>query len=70
MMPDEQIYRSIQQLPDPFREELYDFIQYLLMKVEKQERMAWMGISLASAMRGMETEETLYNLSDLKVVFE
>jgi Protein of unknown function (DUF2281). len=63
----EKIYHSIQQLPSALQEELFDFVQYLLLKAERQERAEWAALSLTSAMRGMEHEEPLYDLSDLKV---
>jgi len=70
MTLDERIYQSIQALPKSFQKELLDFAQYLLMKAERLESQEWSAVSLSSAMRGMEEEETLYALSDLKVVFE
>ncbi len=70
MTLDEKIYHSIQRLPSAFQKELIDFIEYLLMKAERQERQVWAMWSLSSAMRGMENEEPLYTQGDLKVVFE
>jgi hypothetical protein len=49
---------------------LLDLIRYLLMKAERQEAREWSSLSLSSAMRGMEDENPLYTLSDLKVMFE
>lgn len=70
----EQIQESLQRLPAVFQAEVLDFVEYLLAKAEReaiqQEEQAWSSISLATAMRGMEDEETpLYTISDLKVVF-
>ena len=69
MTLDEKIYRYAQKLPYSFQEELFDFVQYLLMKAEQQGKQEWASISLSSAMRDMEDEPVLYSLSDLKVVF-
>jgi hypothetical protein len=69
MTLDEKIYQQVQNLPDAFQEELLDFVRFLLMKAERQEEREWSSLSLSSAMRGMEDEEPLYTLSDLKVVF-
>lgn len=70
MTLDEKIYQHVRKLPDAFREELLDFIQYLLMKAERRETREWSSLSLSSAMRGLEEEESLYGPSDLRVIFE
>lgn len=69
MTLDEKIHLYAQKLPHSFQEELLDFVQYLLMKAEQQEKQEWASLSLSSAMRDMENESILYSLSDLKVVF-
>lgn len=69
MTLDEKIHRYAQKLPYSFQEELFDFVQYLLMKAEQQEKQDWASLSLSSAMRDMEDDPILYSLSDLKVVF-
>jgi hypothetical protein len=69
MTLDEKIHREAQKLPHSFQEELFDFVQYLLMKAELQEKRDWASPSLSSAMRDMEDEPVLYSLSDLTVVF-
>ena len=69
MTLDEKIQRYAQKLPHSFQEELFDFIQYLLMKAEQQEKQDWASLSLSSAMRDVEEETVLYSLSDLRVVF-
>ena len=69
MTLDEKIQRYAQKLPHSFQEELLDFVQYLLMKAEQQEKQEWTSLSLSSAMRDIEDEPALYSLSDLKVVF-
>jgi hypothetical protein len=69
MTLDEKIYQSVQKLPVSFQEELFDFIQYLLMKAEQREKEEWAAFSLSSAMRYMEEEPVVYRLSDVRVVF-
>ncbi|MBV6392154.1 MAG: hypothetical protein KPEEDBHJ_01376 [Anaerolineales bacterium] len=69
MTLDEKIHQYAQKLPFSFQEELFDFVQYLLMKVEQQEKEDWVSLSLSSAMREIEDEPALYSLSDLRVVF-
>jgi hypothetical protein len=69
MTLDEKIQQYIQKLPRSFQEELLDFVEYLLMKAEQQEKQDWVSLSLSSAMRDMEDESALYNLSDIRVAF-
>jgi hypothetical protein len=69
MTLDEKIHQYAQKLPVSFQEELLDFVQYLLMKAEQQEKQDWVSLSLSSAMRDTEDEPILYSLTDLKVVF-
>lgn len=69
MTLDEKIHRYVQKLPYSFQEELFDFVQYLLMKAEQQEKQDWTSLSLSSAMRDMEDEPTLYSISDIRVSF-
>ena len=69
MTLDEKIHQYVQKLPHSFQEELLDFVQYLLMKAEQQEKQDWASLSISSAMREIEDEPVLYSLSDLKVVF-
>jgi hypothetical protein len=69
MTLDEKIHQYALKLPYSLQEELFDFIQYLLMKAEQQEKQDWASSSLSSAMRDMDDELVLYSLSDLRVVF-
>ena len=69
MTLDEKIHQYVQKLPHSFQEELLDFVQYLLMKAEQQEKQDWASLSISSAMRDIEDESILYSSSDLKVVF-
>ena len=69
----QQIQESVQRLPTVFHPEVLDFIEYLLAKSERealrQEEHAWSSVSLASALRDLDDEPTLYTVSDLKVAF-
>ena len=69
MTLDEKIHQYVQKLPRSFQEELLDFVEYLVMKAEQQEKQDWTSLSLSSAMRDMEDESVLYNVSDIKVAF-
>lgn len=70
MTLDEKIQMYTQKLPYSFQEEVFDFVQYLLLKAEQQEKQEWASLSLASAMRDMEDEPELYSLDDLRIVFQ
>jgi hypothetical protein len=70
----EQIQKHVQRLPASFQAQVLDFVEYLVAKAEReavqQEKKGWSNLSLSSAMRGMEGEDTaLYTPSDLKVAF-
>ena len=69
MTLDEKNHQYAQKLPLSFQEELFDFVQYLLVKAEQQEKQDWASLSLSLAMKDMEDETFLYSLSDLRVVF-
>ncbi|MCI0518781.1 MAG: hypothetical protein L0Z70_00810 [Chloroflexi bacterium] len=69
MTLDEKIHQYARKLPYSFQEELFEFIQYLLMKAEQQEKQDWASLSLSSAMRDMEDEAALYSVSDIRVAF-
>ena len=69
MTLNEKILRYTQKLPPSFQEELLDYLQYLTMKAEQQEKQEWSLLSLSSAMRDIEEEEIIYSVSDIKVVF-
>jgi len=71
----EKIQKYLQELPEPLQEEALDFVEYLFIKAKnrsaKQEAKDWSDFSLASAMSGMEDEDTpLYTIDDLKVIFK
>jgi hypothetical protein len=70
----EKIHKNVQKLPAIFQAEVLDFVEYLLTKAEREterkDDLDWSGFSLASAMRGMEDEDTpTYTEDDLKVDF-
>jgi hypothetical protein len=69
MTLDEKIQQYVQKLPPSFQEELLNFVEYLVMKAEQQEKEEWGSLSLSSAMRDMEDEPASYSLSDLRVNF-
>ena len=69
MTLDEKIQQYVQKLPRSFQEELLDFVEYLVMKAEQQEKQEWSSLSLSSAMRDMGEEQVSYSLSDLRVTF-
>lgn len=69
MTLDEKIHQYVQELPRSFQEELFDFVQYLLMKAEQHEKGDGTSLSFSSAMRNMEEEPDLYSLSDIRVSF-
>ena len=66
MSLEEKIIRQVHELPESKKAEVLDFVEYLKAKTEEKE---WSGFSLASAMRGMEDEDSLYSLRDLREVF-
>jgi len=69
MALDEKVFQYVQKLPWSLQEELLNFIQYLLVKAEQQEKQEWGLLSLSSAMRDMEDEPALYSMADIKVSF-
>ncbi|BAU43785.1 DUF2281 domain-containing protein [Leptolyngbya sp. O-77] len=69
MTLDEKIYQYARKLPYSLQEELFDFIQYLLIKAEQQEKQEWASLSLSSAMRDMADEPDLYSVSDIRLDF-
>lgn len=69
MTLDEKVFQYVQRLPRSLQEELLNFIQYLLVKAEQQEKQEWGVLSLSSAMRDMEDEPALYSMADIKVRF-
>jgi hypothetical protein len=60
MIVAEGIHQCVQKLPESLQAEVLDFVEYLLLKVERetthQDEHAWPNLSLALAMRGMEDD--------------
>ncbi len=63
------IVDSIKMLPKSKQIEIFDFVEYLKQKTEKEADKDWSGLSIASAMRGMEAEESPYSQNDLKEIY-
>lgn len=69
MTLDEKIHKYTQKLPLSLQKELFDFVQYLLLKAEQQEKQEWASLSLSSAMQDMDDESIVYSVVDVKEVF-
>ncbi len=63
------IIENVKELPELKQIEVLDFIEYLRLKTERQKNIEWSTLSLSSAMRGMENEQSHYSLNDLKESF-
>ena len=68
MVLSEKIQEYIQKLPPSFQEELFDYLEFLLDKAEREDK-EWSRLSLTSAMGGMEDEPAIYTVADLKVKY-
>jgi len=73
MTTTQHIIQHLNSLPDSEQREVLDFVEFLESRRKhldaREEDAAWSSFSLASAMRGMEDEETPYTLADLKESF-
>jgi Protein of unknown function (DUF2281) len=71
----EKIAAHIENLPETYKAEVLDFVEFLESKSkqlrdgDEDDRALWSHYSLSQAMRGMEDEEVLYSLDDLVEVF-
>jgi Protein of unknown function (DUF2281) len=65
----EKILTTVASLPESKQMEVLDFVEYLKLKMEKEESNNWNSFSIASAMRGMENEDSNYSVTDLKETF-
>jgi hypothetical protein len=63
MSLEEKIIKQIHELPESRQSEVFDFVEYLRTKTDEKD---WPSFTLTSAMRGMEDEDSLYTLDDLK----
>lgn len=61
----EQIIHEIATLRPEKQSEVLEFVEFLKEKEKRSEENAFRGASLASAMRGMEDEDSLYSESDV-----
>jgi hypothetical protein len=72
----EKIHEQLLTLPETRQAQVLDFIEFLLSKGEtnghdsiETDDTGWSAVSLEMAMRGMEDEEELYTIEDLKETF-
>ena len=70
----DRIHENVQKLPESLQSEVLDFVEFLLLKRERQGDQTieddWTDLSLTMAMRGMEDEKgPIYTDEDLKIVF-
>lgn len=63
------ILQEVEQLPSSFQMEVLNFVEYLLSRLARRESEEWAAFSLESAIAGMEDEEALYTLEDVKIAF-
>ncbi len=68
------IAQRVTSLPEDAQREVLDFVEFIELRKSgqgvKQEDATWSELSLASAMRGMEDEDSPYTLDDLKERFQ
>ncbi len=68
----QKIIESIKTLPESKQIEIFDFVEFLKQKSEKEKKemdKVWSNLSVASAMRGMEAEKSPYSQTDLKETY-
>ena len=69
----ERIAQHLQSLPEPVQQEVLDFVEFLKSRREmpkgREEDAMWTDLSLTSAMRGMEDENSPYTLTNIKESF-
>ena len=65
----EKILTTVASLPEAKQVEVLDFVEYLKLKTEKEESREWNNFSIATAMMGMENEDSNYSVTDLKETF-
>ena len=73
MTTTETIVQRLKSLPASAQREVLDFVEFLQSRRQehtaRKDEVAWSAFSLASAIRGMEDEETPYTLADVKEAF-
>jgi len=65
----EKILEGISELPEIKQLEVLDFVEYLKIKSEKEENMAWTELSISAAMKDLVDEPSPYSIKDLKETF-
>ena len=68
----EKIVEHLRRLPEEAQTEVLDFVEFLETRSKKSREGsedAWSSFSLAQAMRGLEDEEEIYGLEDLREAF-
>ena len=67
------VVQRVMSLPGDAQREVLDFVEFIEARksgqTEREDDATWSSQSLAFALRGMEDEESPYNLSDLKESF-
>jgi len=58
----ELIMQHVNTLPEVDQSEVLDFVEYL---ESRSDRTNWSVLSLSQAMRGMESEKSMYSLGDI-----
>ena len=70
----ERITRHLQTLPESVQRKVLDFVEFLKSRrkisKDREEDAIWTDLSLRSAMRGMEDENSPYTLADIKESFK
>ena len=70
MLISQEIQNYLEKLPASYKEEVVDFLAYLLAKAERDENREWSELSVTYAMRDMDDEPPDYSVADLKVVYK
>lgn len=65
MTTTERIVHHLQSLSEMRRLEVLDFVEFIKSR-SREENAVWSELSLASAMHGMEREESPYTLEDTR----
>ena len=70
----EKISEYLTHMPEPYQDEVLNYVEYLWSKLRdssrEQDDLSWQELSLASALRDMdESNEVTYSLDDLKEKF-
>ena len=69
----EKVAQHLHSLPEPIQQEVLNFVEFLKSRRElpkdREEDTMWTELSLTSAMRGMEDEDSPYTQTDIKESF-